>query len=383
MKRLDYIDLAKGIGILLVVLGHSSLTKEYITAYIYSFHMPLFFVIAGMLIYVTETYTRSLKTIILGRLRTLMVPYVIFSIIYTLIDLIKHDTYTKTNAIYSLCLQGSGPLWFLPTLFISEILFIILIKYCRKIGGSIVALLLGFVALFISGIHLLAEPGQILWGLKDNMLGIPRNPPGALVLVNFNLAVGTIILVALRCLSCLVFLCAGFWLIRILSRIKSNALSNALSFAGGVILLVLTAGPTIVQCLNGRTPFIANMSYMELYPSLIIFIVCSLTGSTGLILLCKGLNEFLSRRFLCLIGKPLRFWGRNSLLIMVTHLNCQVLFLGNLFAVFMNQYITRARVYIFRFNIIFICMLTETILILLVNRFCPWIIGKKKENRPE
>ena len=40
-KRIEWIDIAKGIGILLVVLGH--ITKnEVLYEIIYSFHMPLF-----------------------------------------------------------------------------------------------------------------------------------------------------------------------------------------------------------------------------------------------------------------------------------------------------------------------------------------------------
>ena len=41
---MDWIDIAKGIGILSVVLGHSF---ESLTPIIYSFHMPLFLILAG------------------------------------------------------------------------------------------------------------------------------------------------------------------------------------------------------------------------------------------------------------------------------------------------------------------------------------------------
>lgn len=47
-KRIEYLDYAKGIGIILVVLGHI-LIKGNIKIYIYSFHMPLFFIISGYL----------------------------------------------------------------------------------------------------------------------------------------------------------------------------------------------------------------------------------------------------------------------------------------------------------------------------------------------
>jgi uncharacterized membrane protein YcfT len=39
--RIDWIDIAKGYGILLVILGHLDVGK--IGTWIYTFHMPLFF----------------------------------------------------------------------------------------------------------------------------------------------------------------------------------------------------------------------------------------------------------------------------------------------------------------------------------------------------
>ena len=48
MKRLDWVDIAKGIAIVLMILGHSSLPNM-IQNWIYSFHMPFFFFISGVL----------------------------------------------------------------------------------------------------------------------------------------------------------------------------------------------------------------------------------------------------------------------------------------------------------------------------------------------
>lgn len=48
MKRLDWVDIAKGIAIVLMILGHSSLPNT-IQNWIYSFHMPFFFFISGVL----------------------------------------------------------------------------------------------------------------------------------------------------------------------------------------------------------------------------------------------------------------------------------------------------------------------------------------------
>ena len=43
MKRLKYVDIAKGIAIIMVIIGHS--TSGVLRGTIFSFHMPLFFLI--------------------------------------------------------------------------------------------------------------------------------------------------------------------------------------------------------------------------------------------------------------------------------------------------------------------------------------------------
>jgi fucose 4-O-acetylase-like acetyltransferase len=49
-KRVAYIDIAKGIGIILVVMGHNdfALISPFAHKLIYSFHMPMFFFMSGM-----------------------------------------------------------------------------------------------------------------------------------------------------------------------------------------------------------------------------------------------------------------------------------------------------------------------------------------------
>ena len=49
-KRVEYIDIAKGIGITLVVMGHNdfALISPFAHKLIYSFHMPMFFFMSGM-----------------------------------------------------------------------------------------------------------------------------------------------------------------------------------------------------------------------------------------------------------------------------------------------------------------------------------------------
>ena len=76
-KRLDYLDVAKGIGILLVILGHCQLGRiGRAHSLIYSFHMPLFFFISGVCF--SNKYTFS--TLAVKRFRQIILPTIYFSI---------------------------------------------------------------------------------------------------------------------------------------------------------------------------------------------------------------------------------------------------------------------------------------------------------------
>lgn len=49
-KRIQYIDIAKTLGIIFVIAGHVVSSDTEIKKVIYSFHMPLFFMLSGMLV---------------------------------------------------------------------------------------------------------------------------------------------------------------------------------------------------------------------------------------------------------------------------------------------------------------------------------------------
>lgn len=121
-KHFLYIDNLKGIAILLVVLGHC--IQELVPNYddnvffkaIYSFHMPLFFIISGYLTYRKE-YVFS--TVIKKRAYQLLLPYFIWGGVNLICD---------NHGIMSLFTNIGSNLWFLWTLF-----FIILLTLCVDI----------------------------------------------------------------------------------------------------------------------------------------------------------------------------------------------------------------------------------------------------------
>lgn len=77
-NRIEWIDTAKGLGLIFVILGH--LHTPYISSWVYLFHMPLFFFLSGVT-FSGGKYT--FKQFIVKRLKTLVIPY--FRIIYLVV----------------------------------------------------------------------------------------------------------------------------------------------------------------------------------------------------------------------------------------------------------------------------------------------------------
>lgn len=135
-KRLEFLDIAKGIGILLVVIAHIYAFNPVIrdrlsVVWIYSFHMPLFFIITGMLLKYKGT-DESIKDFLIKRVKSLIIPYIIFSIVTVGTLKIVGEANIKQMLINTLLCIGVDVLWFLPALMFSEIIFYILKKLIKN-----------------------------------------------------------------------------------------------------------------------------------------------------------------------------------------------------------------------------------------------------------
>ena len=144
--RLAAVDAAKAIGILLVVLGHVPGTPAAAGALIYSFHMPLFFLLSGCLL--TADRAQAPLGQALPRLaRTLLLPYLFFftvSLLYWLATrhlgerAAKFAGVTPADALAGLAAGTSTALfvnpalWFLPCLFLCGLLYAAL----RQLAGA-------------------------------------------------------------------------------------------------------------------------------------------------------------------------------------------------------------------------------------------------------
>lgn len=170
MNRLDWIDIAKGIGIVLVVFAHTlvpqirenSTGAGFLWIFIYNFHMPLFFFLSGWLFEKGLSHYTNTPKFILGKLKFLMLPYLTFSVFaYVFINFaLKIDklaavlqgggytaTALKDAALQILTYNGhiDQHLWFVFSLFIVFLVNILLPKIMKS-----KPMLLVLLALYVS-----------------------------------------------------------------------------------------------------------------------------------------------------------------------------------------------------------------------------------------
>ena len=82
-NRVKYIDIARGIAILCIILGH--LGNATINRIVYTFHVPIFFLITGYFM----SDKMSTREFCQKRIRTLILPYVYTCILMILFSFLK------------------------------------------------------------------------------------------------------------------------------------------------------------------------------------------------------------------------------------------------------------------------------------------------------
>ena len=179
MERDYRLDNAKAIGIFLVVFAHVMSTST-ITNYIYLFHMPLFFFISGKTMAIKEAEMPCIKFLI-RKFKTICVPYFSFSLIFYIYwYIVERNIRDKINISTTKVLaniiiaQGNEELfvfnvvlWFLPCLFIAQLIVYLIIK--KKYSNNTEIIFISILS--ISG-YLLSKYSNIMlpWVLESALI---------------------------------------------------------------------------------------------------------------------------------------------------------------------------------------------------------------------
>lgn len=152
MKRLQWLDIAKGIAILSVIIGHISIIPwEPYRKIIFSFHMPLFFIAAGYTtkpVFSWETVKKAAKR--------LLVPYLLTCLLVGIVNLLQgSNLQTEITRIFwgsgvpaqygpgvpftgAESIPTVGSIWFLPCIFFSKVLFTAFLATTKSLHEGLV-----------------------------------------------------------------------------------------------------------------------------------------------------------------------------------------------------------------------------------------------------
>ena len=153
MKRLEYIDIMRGVAILLVVFEHCiGSLQDNTAAIILSFHMPLFFFISGCCF---SNSGMRVGKYIMKKIKQLLVPQITLTLI-TLCSIYVIDVIlTKKMSLSDISFGSLFGYWFLPVLFFMYVLMfpiVSLIKSRRTIINIAFALYVVFLITEYNGI---------------------------------------------------------------------------------------------------------------------------------------------------------------------------------------------------------------------------------------
>ena len=154
-NRLNWLDIAKGITILLMVLGHTSIPL-FLSNFIWAFHMPLFFIASG---WTTNWQKTDFKGFTKRKIRTLLVPFLVYSLIVLLLYTLQGWGYFN-HWIYNGWVAYA--LWFIPVLFLASLFA----KVIYSIKNKYLFILFAFIFAVISGI-LSFYKIQLPWSLSS------------------------------------------------------------------------------------------------------------------------------------------------------------------------------------------------------------------------
>lgn len=136
-ERLDWPDLLKGIGIFLVTLGHSALVDKTIVAWIYTFHMPLFFFLSG---YFFTRQAGPVWNTIRHKSFPILAPMAAYSLcrwVWDAVFALTEGGALDFRPLLGILLQWGGTdfdsyVWFFAGLFSAECVFALLLQHMEE-----------------------------------------------------------------------------------------------------------------------------------------------------------------------------------------------------------------------------------------------------------
>lgn len=325
-RRIEFIDLAKGLCIILVVLGHLVPAFNSNLLFVYCFRMPLYFCLSGLFY---KDYG-GLGNFTLRKTNKILIPFIAWYVIgYGIYYLgrVAIDSHTDAHYHFNDILYSNAifnlPIWFLLCLFWSNLLFAIvrtLVKKEKQLGIAV----LGVAA--------------VGWIMSYN--GI----------FNF-LYIGS-------AMSCLPFFYMGYALKRTALLYPSDSVKKEF-----IIMVTCFAGAFLFAFFPEEPPRLIYYTNKVAYGNLVQIYLCALMFVIGILLLCKFIRHI-----------PYVSWlGRYSIIVLVTHLQLSAI-TGTLLSMTVGSHVSTNVRYVINFLVVVACM---SLVIPFCKKYLPHITAQK------
>lgn len=344
--RIQWIDVAKLIGIYLVILGHINMTYNELIVFIFSFYMPLFFFLSGLTAKkesVIVSFTKSVKSILLPYACMYLIHYIkrIATILYKperfedgflkpflgLFVGVGYDTEYSVMA----CV----PLWFLTGLFCCKMLFSLIHYIFSGKNENIVQIIIS--VLFAVSAYL----------LKSNHLFLPFSLGSAFMAYPF-FAIGNIFSPKINSVL----------------KNDSNIPQKKLLVAVMIIALISTI---VLSFINGRV----DVNGMGFGRNMFLFYINAFVG----IVFMAILSNFIK------LNKILNTFAQNTIIILAFHGITTQLLVAPLKKIGMIDVVDEKAILPVALAV-FIALgslLLNYVPIFIINRFFPWMLGRKRK----
>lgn len=331
-RRFSWLDVLKGIGIILVLVGHIY-SNTTVFHWLYSFHMPLFFFAAGW-VYKQKPVLVDIKR----RIQTIVVPYFSFGVLVLIYWQVIERRFRFSDMGFMDAFLGllSGQyenldfnvhLWFLPCFFVTVVFFNFLVNLGEwaNVGRKAAYI----VSVLMSILYVVFSLPGLPWGIDRVFKYIGFYAVGTFLAGRFSTDV---------CKRCGV----------------RETRATIIKFTKGIVALILIA-------LN----FI--LSYFDLTTGIMWF-VTALIGVAGFLLISQLINE----------NKLLQYCGRISLIVLCIH--------GPVYRIVIKiisiplQMSTDAvrENFLLAMVVVIVTMAICSVAYEIIVRIAPWILGKRK-----
>lgn len=178
--RQPWIDVARGILIIMVVMGHASFTDRNSFPYIkeiYWFHMPAFFILSGYLLKVPQSWT-SFRSWVKRRAVILLLPYAAYLTVEYTYRYITYFTRHSFDAVYLfkelfwVAFGGRflvGVYWFVTCFFFTQILVELLFMVCKDHRRRWLIIILAYMIAHLEAVHVTATSFYVPWDLDVSL----------------------------------------------------------------------------------------------------------------------------------------------------------------------------------------------------------------------